>query len=119
MEGIVMPYIKQEDRPEMDKIVDSMIKAGVKVNGDLNYIIFKFCKDTIGPLTNEEGYNKYKNFRGELSEVRDEIGRRFLAPYEEEKKKTNGDVGEFDGFFKEKIDKETVEQILDWRPRNE
>lgn len=87
-----MPYIKQKDRPTMNKVVDMMKEVGVKVNGDMNYILFKYCKDTIGPVTDEESYNIYKNFRGELMEVRDEIGRRFLAPYEDQKIIENGDV---------------------------
>lgn len=87
-----MPYIKQENRPTMNKVVEALKEAGVQVNGDLNYIIFKFCKDTIGPVTDEQSYNRYKNFRGELMEIRDEIGRRFLAPYEDIKIEENGDV---------------------------
>jgi len=87
-----MPYIKQENRPTMNKVVDALKEANVQVNGDLNYIIFKFCKDTIGPVTDEQSYNRYKNFRGELMEIRDEIGRRFLAPYEDQKIIENGDV---------------------------
>ena len=87
-----MPYIKQEDRPAMNVVVEAMKEAGVKVNGDLNYIIFKFCKETIGPVTDEESYNRYKNFRGELMEIRDEIGRRYLAPYEDKAIERNGDV---------------------------
>jgi len=82
-----LPYIKQEQRPDLDQIVDLMKKKGVKADGDLNYIIFAFCSRHITP-----GYGNYKNYRGELRETADEIGRRFLAPYEDIKKDENGDV---------------------------
>ncbi len=82
-----MPYIKQEKRLEMDKIIELMVAKGIKVDGDLNYILFKFCKYHIMP-----SYNNYKNFCGELRQCVTEIERRLLARYEEEKIKENGDV---------------------------
>jgi hypothetical protein len=82
-----MPYIKQEYRPIMDEVVQAMIKAGVKANGDLNYILYKFCSYHVKP-----SYNKYKNFCGELRQCATEIERRILAPYEDEKIKENEDV---------------------------
>ena len=82
-----MPYIKPERRPAMDEIVDLMIRKGVKADGDLNYVLFKLCKDTVKP-----SYNNYKNFCGELSECIAEIRRRLTGPYETEKIKENGDV---------------------------
>lgn len=82
-----MPYIQNAKRKEMDKVVDSMIKHGVKADGDLNYILFKFCRRIISP-----SYNNYKNFCGELRQCATEIERRILAPYEDLKKIENGDV---------------------------
>jgi hypothetical protein len=82
-----MPYIRKEIRPTMDTVVDQMIKAGVQVDGDLNYILFKFCKNHVKP-----SYNNYKNFLGELNEAAEEIRRRLLAPYENLKIEENGDV---------------------------
>ena len=71
----------------MDKIIELMVAKGIKVDGDLNYILFKFCKYHIMP-----SYNNYKNFCGELRQCVTEIERRLLARYEEEKIKENGDV---------------------------
>lgn len=82
-----MPYIKQEKRPLMDLIVNKMNALDVKADGDLNYILFAFCKRYVEP-----SYNNYKNFIGELTECCEEIRRRILAPYEDEKIKENGDV---------------------------
>ncbi len=82
-----MPYIKQERRPLMDEVLEAMHYAGVNADGDLNYILFKFCKEQVIP-----GYNNYKNFCGELRQCATEIERRILAPYEDKKIEENGDV---------------------------
>ncbi|PIQ69496.1 MAG: hypothetical protein COY22_02735 [Candidatus Tagabacteria bacterium CG_4_10_14_0_2_um_filter_40_13] len=82
-----MPYIKPEKRLEMDKIVELMKTKSVKADGDLNYILFKLCKETVAP-----SYNNFKNFIGELRQCATEIERRLLSLYEDEKIKENGDV---------------------------
>ena len=82
-----MPYIKNNRRNVVSKVVTTMEDVGVKADGDLNYILFKFCKHNVTP-----SYNNYKNFIGELNETIAEIRRRLLAPYEDEKIKENGDV---------------------------
>jgi hypothetical protein len=82
-----MPYIKQERRAELNGIVADMERRKVEPNGDLNYLLFKFCHRTVKP-----SYNNYKNFIAELNECVAEIRRRFLAPYEDQKIKENGDV---------------------------
>lgn len=82
-----MPYILQENRPTMDKVVDAMVEAGVQANGDLNYILYKFCKYNVKP-----SYGNYKNYCGELNECAAEIRRRMTAPYENVKIDENGDV---------------------------
>jgi hypothetical protein len=82
-----MPYIKQEAREKLDQIVQLMHESDVVANGDLNYILYAYCKRHISP-----SYNNYKNFIGELNQCATEIERRILAPYEDEKIKENGDV---------------------------
>ena len=82
-----MPYIKKERRSDMDQVVDLMAKKSVAVDGDLNYILYKFCKNHVKP-----SYNNYKNYCGELEECVTEIRRRLLGPYEDTKIKENGDV---------------------------
>ena len=82
-----MPYIKQVDRPIMDEVIELMEKLGVKANGDLNYILYTFCKRNVTP-----SYNNYKNFCGELRQCATEIERRILAAYEDEKIEENGDI---------------------------
>jgi len=82
-----MPYTVKERRPPMDKIVDLMVEKEVVANGDLNYVLFKFCKYHVKP-----SYNNYKNFCGELRQCATEIERELLAPYEDSKKAENGEV---------------------------
>ena len=82
-----MPYVKKEYRELMDEIVSHMGDNGVIADGDLNYILFAFCRRHIKP-----SYNAYKNFCGELRQCATEIERRLLAPYEDAKIKDNGDV---------------------------
>jgi hypothetical protein len=86
-----MPYVVQEKRPALDIVVQSMARVfkegGIKADGDLNYVLYAYCKRYIKP-----SYNNYKNFRGELRECADEIKRRLLDPYEDEKIEENGDV---------------------------
>lgn len=82
-----MPYIADhKKRTELDYIVQQMGYL-LKVDGDLNYLLFAFCVRYVEP-----GYNSYKNFLGELNEVCAEVRRRLLATYENEKIKENGDV---------------------------
>jgi len=139
-----MPYVLQERRPALNKIVDKLVEANlrrgeielfllklqrlgfgsmfklsierniekaleeakkvvVKPNGDINYILFKYCKYHIKP-----SYNNYKTFMGEIYNALDsismgeykneyreaaaEIRRRILGPYEDKKIEENGDV---------------------------
>lgn len=90
--------------------VDELIKkADVKVNGDINYILFKYAKYYINP-----SYGAYKTFMGEIYEAVYQIQQydnwrfrgfideyreaaewiriKLLVPYEEKKLLENGDV---------------------------
>jgi len=82
-----MPYIEKKKRASMDCVVELMKDLNVKADGDLNYILYKFCKEAVKP-----GYNNYKNFCGELRQCATEIERRILAAYEDTKIEENGDV---------------------------
>ena len=82
-----MPYIKQENRGKLDEIVEAMAAARVVADGDLNYLLYAYCKRHVKP-----SYNNYKNFIGELQQCATEIERRLLGPYEDEKIAENGDV---------------------------
>jgi len=83
-----MPYIKSEKRAQKDKVVEAMVKAEVKADGDLNYILYNYCKHHYP----NQSYNNLKNYCGELRQCATEIERRILAKYEDEKIIENGDV---------------------------
>jgi len=82
-----MPYVKQSIRNNLDTVVDMLRWADVRADGDLNYVLYAFCKRHVDP-----SYNSYKNFCGELRQCATEIERRLLAPYEDRKICENGDV---------------------------
>lgn len=82
-----MPYIKQDRREEIDDILESFIHKDIKADGDLNYLLYKFCKYGIKP-----SYNNYKNFCGELRQCATEIERTLLADYENKKRMENGRI---------------------------
>ena len=82
-----MPYIKQDRREACDLVVNEMTNINVKADGDLNYILFKFCKENV-----PRSYNNIKNFCAELRQCSTEIERRLLAGLEDQKIEENGDV---------------------------
>ncbi len=82
-----MPYIKKDRREVVDQVVEMMDITEVKANGDLNYILYAYCKRHIEP-----SYNNFKNFCGELRQCATEIERRLLSELEDQKIKENGDI---------------------------
>jgi len=84
-----MPYIENKNnrRKFLDDIVNLMISLNVKADGDLNYILYSFCKKHV-----KVSYNSLKNYCGELRQCATEIERRIIAGYENIKIKENGDV---------------------------
>lgn len=82
-----MPYVVDEKRAALDEVVRLMAAHNIKADGDLNYVLFKYCKYFVKP-----SYNNYKNFLGELDECRAEIRRKLLAKYEDKKIEENGDI---------------------------
>ena len=66
-----MPYIKKENRPKKDPVVEKLKFFKVGPNTDLEEILFRYCKEHVTP-----SYNSYKNYIGELNECAAEINRR-------------------------------------------
>lgn len=87
-----MPYIEQERR---DKIQDNWEVESI---GELNYAITKkilrYLIRKIGntPHKLEPNYADWNEIMGVLECIKQEIYRRKVAPYEDKKKKENGDV---------------------------
>jgi hypothetical protein len=87
-----MPYIVQHLRDELDADIDGLI-ASLKnerpefKDGMMNYVITRLLKGCY-----EEKYESLNRAMGVLSCVEHEFYRRVIAPYEDTKIETNGDV---------------------------
>ena len=82
-----MPYIEPKRRQELNYVVDYLESVRVDSNGDLNYILYTYCKRHVRP-----GYARLRNYCAELRACATEIERRILAPYEDQKIIDNGDI---------------------------
>lgn len=82
-----MPFVLQEKREKLDRVISAMVDADIKCDGDLNYILYKWCKYHVTP-----SYNSYKNFLGELLECAAQCRNDFLVPYERKKEIENGSI---------------------------
>lgn len=80
-----MPYIKQEDRPELDKLIDQFPKLDV---GQLNYVFTRLAHSYI------KAYGLRYHFLNAVVGVFDcakaEFIRRIVSPYEDDKIAENG-----------------------------
>lgn len=88
-----MPYIKQEDRSYFDSHIQHLadiLKTSTNEDkqGELNYIFTKLLMLTYPKAK----YNEYNSAIGVLECCKQEFYRRIVAPYEDIKKKENGDV---------------------------
>jgi hypothetical protein len=93
-----MPYITPEDRKRFDKTVDELVVLLLEypdhIEGNLNYVVTKIIKDIFRRLKDGVQLN-YKNLNsivGALECIKLEFYRRMIVPYEDIKKKHNGDV---------------------------
>ncbi len=78
-----MPYITKARR-------DVLAYTGVPIRpGELNYLITKACVDYLGSRPN---YALLNEVIGVLECAKQELYRRVVAPYEDEKRVENGDV---------------------------
>lgn len=80
-----MPYINEEDRKAL------LEEEGIFPTkpGELNFILTKLCLEYAGDAP---GYETYNSIVGVLECCKLEFYRRAVAPYEDIKKETNGDV---------------------------
>jgi len=81
-----MPYIRQEKRKALDEKIRA-ISDGVLTYGELNYVITKLLLGMDG-----DSYEDFQNLIGTLECAKQEFYRRKIVPYEEKKRKENGEV---------------------------
>ena len=88
-----MPYIKKENRPQIDQIVTELVHSTKSIGG-ANYAITKFIHQSI-----EEMYLDYATlnaFIGVLECAKLELYRMVAAKYEDKKRMENGPVNDLD-----------------------
>ena len=82
-----MPYIIQEKRKKLDPII-AQITALPLLSGDVNFVITCILESFYGaPL-----YEGLNSGLGVLEAVKQEFYRRRVVPFEEQKKRENGEV---------------------------
>jgi hypothetical protein len=89
-----MPYIKQENREFLGKRYKLDIKTGnydyPTTAGELNYVVTRLCRDYL--IDNGVNYATMNEIVGALECCKQELYRRIIGPYENEKIEENGDV---------------------------
>jgi hypothetical protein len=111
-----MPYIKEENRSQLDDCIDHMmecLRGNVSPNsdnphsnpykekltneeflsivGDINYAFSRILSGTMGDVS----YSKIAMITGVLENIKQEFYRRLATPYENAKVIENGDIPEY------------------------
>lgn len=101
-----MPYISEDERPELDRSVDAMVDAILfdvkpeemwelpKLLGRINYCFSRVAAH----LTFDKGDVSYRNvamITGVLENIKQEFYRRVASSYEDRKIRENGDIFEY------------------------
>jgi hypothetical protein len=87
-----MPYIEKQFRDKIDPLLDPLLKFMKDMpisgrDGDLAYIFYKLLDNSY-----QGSFSSYNSGMGVLSSVGQEFYRRKIAPYENSKIESNGDV---------------------------
>lgn len=87
-----MPYIKADQRPQIDKLVNPLIDHLKSLpiedqDGSLNYAVTKIIKHVY-----PRKYFHFNRALGVLAAITQELYRKIVGPYEDTKIKENGDV---------------------------
>jgi len=99
-----MPYIKEEDRKELDANIDQLVIAIHNIKHSLDnphdFSIYlgriNYCFSRIvGGLMGSPSYNKVAMITGVLENIKQEFYRRVAEPYEDKKILENGDIKEY------------------------
>lgn len=86
-----MPYIKKEDRYRWEHALKGIALQPPRDAGELNYLITRLTHIFLGT---EYKYQDLNDAIGALEGAKLELYRRYVAPYEDQKIKENGDVPE-------------------------
>ena len=81
-----MPYIKKEDRDEID-----LGFRTAETVGELTYVLYSTCLDYMHQYP-DAGFTVRSELLAALEATKFELYRKHLAPYEDVKQQENGDV---------------------------
>jgi hypothetical protein len=90
-----MPYIKKANRINFNKYLDKVPNTINK--GDLNYCVTQLALQHI--KNHGKSYTNISEAASALVDAADEIKRRLLGPYENQKIKENGDLDLYHELF--------------------
>lgn len=87
-----MPYIKKEQRPAIDELVEPLIDHIKSLpvedqDGSMNYAVTKLIKHVY-----PQKYFHYNRALGVLTAIKLELYRKLVGPYEDTKISQNGEV---------------------------
>jgi len=99
-----MPYINENERPDLDTAIDILITSIKDTKSSLNNpndmashlgrINYSFSR-VLGGLMGSPSYNKIAMITGVLENIKQEFYRRVASPYEDQKINQNGDIREY------------------------
>ena len=83
-----MPYITEAQKDSLGEVNTKALNVG-----ELTYLLFKTASEywRLAP-TNSKGYHTHAEVIAALDNAKEEYRRRFLNPYEDQKREENGDV---------------------------
>jgi len=85
-----MPYIRLAGRNRLDNGLHTMLQYMPVEAEELNYVLTRICDTYIN--TKGKNYQNLNEVVGVIECMKQEIFRRLIVPYEDEKKNLNGDV---------------------------
>ena len=99
-----MPYINRNARVVMDPLLEGLAQQ-ITEPGDLNYVVSRLLSLCIVASHDTPGYHSLSQWRAALTDAAEEFYRRVMAPYEDYKRRRNGDV------YQEVLDATTHPQL--------
>ncbi len=89
-----MPYVNKATRDRYEELVAPLaLMLGHDADGALNYVVTRLCLGRLsGAVKGTPRYADFNAVMGVLECVKQELYRRAVVPYEDEKIAENGDV---------------------------
>ena len=84
-----MPYIPQSERVKFDYSLNNLRPIS---KGQLTYCVYKLVLDFMSKAGSDVSYAGISNAISALPDAEHELRRRILDPYEDAKRKENGDI---------------------------